>query len=252
MQWSLEIKKMSWVENTVSEVDFIIQALKLKGNENVLDIACGYGRHSLELARRGFKVTGVDSCKLFIDDAKENASKEKLSAEFICSDLRELTFNGHFDVVLNMADGAIGYFETDEENLKTFDLIANSLKPGGKHLMGICSADHAKKHFPKRHWEAGSQSLSLADFLWNEKDSRMLYRGHVFEFGSTLPTFPDKFPSSGDRGIRLYTFEELKSILNSRNIEITASYSAYDCTMPRSDKSLMQIICSNKKRTVIT
>lgn len=58
--WSLSIKEMSWVEHTREEVDFVVEALALEGGERVLDLACGYGRHSLELARRGYDVVGVD------------------------------------------------------------------------------------------------------------------------------------------------------------------------------------------------
>ena len=52
--WTMDIQNMSWVEDTKNEVDFLIDQLKLQGNEKILDLACGYGRHSLELARRGY------------------------------------------------------------------------------------------------------------------------------------------------------------------------------------------------------
>jgi 2-polyprenyl-3-methyl-5-hydroxy-6-metoxy-1,4-benzoquinol methylase len=56
----LNAKHQPWTENTGHQVDFIIRALELTGRERVLDLACGYGRHALELARRGFSVTGAD------------------------------------------------------------------------------------------------------------------------------------------------------------------------------------------------
>ena len=58
--WTLDIQDQSWVEDTGRQVDFIIEKLHLKGGERILDLACGFGRHCLELARRGFSVTGVD------------------------------------------------------------------------------------------------------------------------------------------------------------------------------------------------
>lgn len=58
--WTLDIQNQAWTEDTTREVDFIISKLSLQGNERILDLACGFGRHSLELARRGFDVTGVD------------------------------------------------------------------------------------------------------------------------------------------------------------------------------------------------
>lgn len=81
-----------------------------------LDLACGFGRHSLELARRDFAVTGVDITPSYIRFAEEVAQKEGLNARFFCQDIREANFEQTFDAVLNMADGAIGYLENDAEN----------------------------------------------------------------------------------------------------------------------------------------
>ncbi len=52
--WTLDIKNHSWTEETKSQVDFLIKTLGLTGGEKILDLACGFGRHSLEFARRGF------------------------------------------------------------------------------------------------------------------------------------------------------------------------------------------------------
>lgn len=134
--WTLDIQNMSWVEDTKRQVDFIIDKLDLKGTERILDLACGFGRHSLEFARRGYEVVGVDITKDYVEYANEQAGKEQLDASFICKDIRELTFENEFDVVLNMADGAIGYLEDDEENKKIFAAVASSLKKRRKTFHG--------------------------------------------------------------------------------------------------------------------
>jgi 2-polyprenyl-3-methyl-5-hydroxy-6-metoxy-1,4-benzoquinol methylase len=145
--WTLDAKNQTWVEDTENHVDFIIKSLNLLGSERILDLACGFGRHSLSLARRGFSVVGIDITKDYIEDAIRNAKKNAVTAEFIHSDIRDVVFNNEFDVVLNLADGAIGYLETDEENLKIFDIIAKALKSGGKHFMDICNAEYAELFF---------------------------------------------------------------------------------------------------------
>lgn len=117
--WTLDIQKQSWVEDTRRQVDFLVEKLRLTGGERVLDLACGFGRHALELARRGFSVTGVDITPDYIRFAKEQAEKEGLAADFLCADIRELTFYQEFDAVLSMADGAVGYLESEEENRKS-------------------------------------------------------------------------------------------------------------------------------------
>jgi hypothetical protein len=76
-----------------------------------------------------------------------------------------------------LADGAIGYLENDEEDLKIFDIIANSLKSGGKHFMDIGNAEYAERHFPTTHWESGTKMLALAQFGWDAKTKCMTYGG---------------------------------------------------------------------------
>ena len=231
--WTLDIEDMSWVEPTVRQVDFVVQVLELRGGERILDLACGFGRHALELARRGYSVVGVDITAAYVDQARKRAREEDLDAAFICADLREVSFHGEFDVVLNLADGAIGYLEDDEENLKAFDLIASALRPGGKHLMEVCNAAYARKHFPRRHWEMGSRSISLADFNWDEQTSRMLYTGYAFKYGQVL-TVPKGTVSS----IRLYTLEELRAILHARGMQVRRAYGGCDVNVPASEDSL--------------
>ena len=126
--WTMDIQNMSWVEDTKKEVDFLIDQLKLQGNERILDLACGYGRHSLELGRRGYDVTGIDITSEYIKYATEQAKKECLKAKFLCMDIREVNVKEKFDVVINMADGAIGYLENDMENMKIFEVVSNAWK----------------------------------------------------------------------------------------------------------------------------
>ena len=80
--WTLDIQNQSWVENTRRQVDFLVDKLELKGGERILDLACGFGRHSLELARRGFAVTGVDITPDYVRYATQQAQAEQLNARF--------------------------------------------------------------------------------------------------------------------------------------------------------------------------
>lgn len=163
--WTLDIKNMSWVENTPNEVDYLIDLCRLNGTERVLNLACGFGRHALEFASRGFEVVGVDITEIYVDDAKKAAEKMGLSnASFICRDIRDVDFCGEFDVVLNLADGEIGYLENDEENLRIFDVISRALKNGGQHVCDLVCGDYAEAHFPVKLWDAGEKSISLSEF----------------------------------------------------------------------------------------
>jgi SAM-dependent methyltransferase len=240
--WTLDIKKQSWVEDTENQVDFIIEALQLTGKERILDLACGYGRHSLSFARKGYSVLGVDITPEYIDDAKKTASAESLSVDFINADIRDIQFENEFDVVLNLADGAIGYLETDEENLKIFDVISHALKSGGKHFMDICNAEHAECFFPKSNWETGEKALALSKFDWDKETRRMLYGGWDIPYGVPAQK-PDII--TGDP-TRLYSISELNSILLQRNMKIIHTFSNY-YGKESSFKELQLLVYSKKQ-----
>lgn len=239
--WTLDIQDQSWTEDTEMQVDFIINTLNLKGSERILDLACGYGRHSISFAQKGFRVVGVDLTKEYIAYAVETAKKARLHASFVQSDIRDICYQGEFDVVLNLADGAVGYLENEEENLKIFDVISNALKPGGKHVMDICNAEHAELYFPRTNWEAGEKSLSLAQFDWNAESKRMMFSGCDIPYGTPLakPTISDGDP------IRLYSRKEIESIFNERNMKIEQVFSDFHGT-EASSKFLQLLVFSTK------
>lgn len=221
--WSLDIKEQSWVEDTENQVDFIVSTLKLTGKERILDLACGFGRHALSLARRGFQVTGVDITEEFIKDAVQAANSEGLKAEFIHSDIRDLSIANEYDVVLNLADGAIGYLESEEENLKIFDVISNALKPGGKHLMDICNAEYAQHYFPAQYWDAGDNALSISRFEWDDKKRIMLFGDNTIVYGE-LAKKPDIEYGAPQR---LYSLDEIEGIWKQRGMQVVQTFSDY-------------------------
>lgn len=240
--WTMDIKNMSWVEQTAVETDFIIKTCHLKGNERVLDLACGFGRHALELAKRGFEVVGVDITEDYVKDAKKSARQMKLdNVEFICCDIREVSFVNEFDLALNIADGAIGYLENDEENLKIFDVIVKALRKSGQHICDIISGDYADLHFPMKTWSAGQGALSLSEFEWDREKRIMLYGGQDFEYGKPVlvPNIAEGDPT------RVYTLKEIKDIMRERNMEVLGAYA--DCSgKPASPYEFQMLIHSRR------
>lgn len=235
--WTLDIKNQSWVEDTDNQVEFIIKAMGLKGHERILDLACGYGRHSLAFARRGYEVVGVDITHVYVGDGNRQAALEQLPAVFIESDIRDVSYDNEFDVVINMGDGAIGYLENEEENLKIFDVIAKALKPGGKHFMDIMSADYADAHFPCQLWDAGLKGLTISKFEWDKTTSIMLYGQNDFEYGKELPVpvFDKGNPT------RLYHAYEADDIMKNRGMKTVAKYGRFDGTPASSDEIQMMV-----------
>lgn len=239
--WTLDIQNMSWVEDTKRQVDFLVEKLNLTGNERILDLACGFGRHSLELARRGFDVTGVDITPDYITYASQTAEKEKLNARFICSDIRDVKFENEFDVVLNMADGAVGYLENDDENLKIFEVISKALKSGGKHFMDIMNGSYAVTHFPCKLWDAGENILTLSDFEWDNETKTLIYGQLDYRYGEPLP----KPVTEEGNTIRLYTLDEIKEIYEGLGMKVYESYADFSGKLS-SDNDIQLMICSEK------
>lgn len=239
--WSMDIQDMSWVEDTKRQVDFLIDKLELKGDERILDLACGFGRHALELARRGYDVTGVDITPAYIEYASQQAEKEALNARFLCKDIREVSFNNEYDVVINMADGAIGYLENDDENQKVFEVVARALKKGGKHFMDIMNGEYAESHFPCKLWDAGDKGLTLSAFEWNAERKTVLYGQADYLYGRVLskPEITEGNP------IRLYTLEEITELFAKLGMQVRVGYADYSGASS-SENAIQLLICSEK------
>ena len=108
----------SFTQGTVQEVDFIEQELGFDKTLTILDVGCGTGRHAIELARRGYTVTGVDLSESQLDRARQKASQANVTVSFIRRDARDLDYVGEFDVGLIICEGAFSLMETDQMNFQ--------------------------------------------------------------------------------------------------------------------------------------
>jgi SAM-dependent methyltransferase len=211
--------EMAWTDRTGLEVDRVIKILQPEGDERVLDMACGSGRHSLELRRRGFEVVGVDISPDLIEIARRDATEAELEVDFVLSDLRDLEFDSEFDLVLNLNDGAIGYLESDEENLKTFEVISRALRPGGRNLIQLPNVLYAKERLPQRSWIPASDMIELVEHRWDKKTRRMEGKMVAARFGEVLASL-DGIEFSQ----RLYSVDELRLVYASVGMELLTIY----------------------------
>lgn len=211
--------KMPWADRTEAEVDRAIMMLRPTGGERVLDLACGIGRHSLELRRRGFEVVGIDISEELLEMARREAEAQALEVTFTQADLRELTYQDEFDLVLSLNDGAVGYFETEEENRRTFEVISRALRPGGGHLVQLPNVLHAEKNLPKKSWIVGESTLELSDHHWNAQDRYIEGSTVPIRFGEVFEKYePIPFRQ------RLYSAEELAEIYTSVGMRLANTF----------------------------
>ena len=140
-----------FTKGTAGEVDFIEKEFGRDKSARILDIGCGTGRHSIELARRGYSVLGVDLSEAQLKKARENAERDRVSVQFVRADARKLQFSREFDLVLMLCEGAFPLMETDEMNFGILKNAAGALKEKGKliftTLNGLFPLFHSVKDF---------------------------------------------------------------------------------------------------------
>lgn len=139
---------------TRAEVDSFIQYANLQPEERILDLCCGQGRHTLELAGRGFKsVEGLDRSHSLIQRARRTAKNLNRSVRFSEGDARRLPQReASLDAVLLLGN-SFGYFETVEDDLRVLREIARVLSPNGRVLIDVTDGDFVRQNYEPRSWE---------------------------------------------------------------------------------------------------
>jgi len=141
-----------FAQGTIGECDFIENEINFNKKLKILDIGCGTGRHSTELAKRGYNVTGIDLSDSLLGKAKEKAQKLGVTVSFLKCDARQLPFHSEFDVAIMLCEGAFPLMETDEMNFNILENARNALKEVGSKLIfttlnGLFPLFHSVKDF---------------------------------------------------------------------------------------------------------
>ncbi len=200
-----------WADRTEAEIDRALAMMRPPEGARVLDLACGTGRHAIELARRGFSVVGVDiAADLLEIAARDAADLAGGEVEFREADLREIELEPEFDLVLNLNDGAVGYFETEADNHRTFEVIAAALKPGGGNLMQLPNVLYAEAHLPQKTYIEGEGMVELIDHRWDRGSRHLEGSTTPIVFGGVVEK-PQPIPFRQ----RLYSVEELGELYDS-------------------------------------
>jgi 2-polyprenyl-3-methyl-5-hydroxy-6-metoxy-1,4-benzoquinol methylase len=127
--------KETFIQGTVGEVDFIEKEIGYDKTKLILDIGCGTGRHSIELAKRGYIVTGIDLSENQLNRAKEKATSAGVKVEFHRADACHLKFNQEFDIALSICEGGFPLMENDDKNYSILQSASRALKENGKLIL---------------------------------------------------------------------------------------------------------------------
>ena len=123
-----------FTQGTIGECDFIEKEIQYNKELKIIDIGCGTGRHSIELSKRGYSVTGIDLSESLLEKAREKAKQSGLQIGFLRHDARNLPFENQFDVAVMLCEGGFPLMETDEMNFEILKNVAKSLKHKSKFI----------------------------------------------------------------------------------------------------------------------
>lgn len=167
--------KESFIQGTLGECDFIEKEINSDKSLNILDVGCGTGRHSIELAKRGYDLTGIDLSESQLNRAREKARSENVAVKFYKQDARNLSFVNEFNLAIMLCEGGFPLMETDEMNFKILENVTKTLKSNSKFIFTTLNG-----LFPLFH--------SVEKFLDSEKEhGNATYRDNTFD----LMTFRD-------------------------------------------------------------
>lgn len=159
------------------EAEHVVHLLGLNPGASVLDLCCGPGRHSLELARRGFRVTGVDRTAAYIGKGRKQAQEEGLAIDFIQGDMRHFCRPNAFDGAMSMFT-SFGYFEDPAENRQVLANVYHSLKDQGTLIMEMIGKEVLARIFRERDWWERNGAIFLGehrvDKNWSWMENRWI------------------------------------------------------------------------------
>lgn len=208
-------------ERVEREVAFVEKVLGLQPGDEVLDLCCGHGRHAVPFARDGLRVTGQDLSQPYLDIARRAAHDEHVDLATVCSDMREIPFENHFDAVVNLFS-AFGYLESDDEDRKVLTGIQKALKPGGRLLLDLINREWVIANTIPNEWHTDAKGRI---YLEHREVDLLHSRNHV-TFTIVEPDGTRR--ESVGHHFRLYTLTEVAKMLESAGLELVTVYGGFE------------------------
>ena len=152
-------KDAPFTKNTVAEVNFLLEAFNLPPGSRVLDVGCGLGRHSIELARRGYKVTGIDFSAAMLEGAAKAAKEAGVEVEWLQVDATRFTSPKFFDAAICLCESAFGLLGLEDDPTEhDLDILRNihiALKPEARFILTARNGFSAIRRLSQADLESG-------------------------------------------------------------------------------------------------
>jgi SAM-dependent methyltransferase len=192
------------------EVDFVEESLAVAKGAMLLDLACGTGRHAIELTRRGYKVVGFDLSLPMLAKAAEEAQERGQKLNFVQGDMREMTFEDTFDGIYCW-NTSFGFFE-EEKNAQVVQRVHKALKKGGQFMLEVGNRDYIIRQAPSLAWFEGDGCICMDEMSIDWITSRMkVKRTMMMDDGRTKEI---------DYSVRIYSLHELGKVLHESGFRV--------------------------------
>lgn len=236
-----------WVQrkDRAAEAAFLVKALRLRRGSRVLDAPCGEGGISVELARRGIDVTGVDFRDVAVARARAAFAAERLTGRFVVGDLREIAFDGApgsateggFDAAFNWY-GSFGYFATDEENLDVLRRLGGAVRRKGLVLVDQPNRERLLRHFAPRIEHEGVRCDSRWDAQAQRVESAWRLLGRNAGAGAARRGAAGRAARSS---IRMFTPAQFRDLFDAAGLDVVRFWGRWDCSKwsRRSSRSIV-------------
>lgn len=193
-------------EQTAAEVDGLVNLLDLRPGARILDLCCGFGRHSIELARRGFRVTGIDLSPDLLRHAREDAVREGLEIQWIQVDMRDIPQLDEMCDAAVMIFSSYGVLENDDEEAQVARAIGRALKPHARFLIDTVNREVMLQHWMARRWmERPDGTLILNKMRFDVIEGKLLL--------SEIVIHPDGRRRDDEHKLRFWTYTEMAGLL---------------------------------------
>lgn len=192
------------------ELKFIHDQVGIRTDFEILDVGCGDGLHSVELAKTGCSITGLDLSRSLLEIGLENANRNNAPVRFIEADMREMNFERRFDLIMCL-NSTFGYFD-DAENLRVLRAMARGLKPGGHLILDVINRDWVVAQCPERAWWEAPERVILEETDFDALTSRLRVKRSILREGD--PSWEQNI------SMRAYAVHELPSLMHVTGLRV--------------------------------
>ncbi len=220
-------------EDTPAQVSFVAAKLGLAPGARVLDLGCGHGRHALELARRGHRVTGVDAVRGFVELARDAAAAEGLrGVDFVHGDMAEAPLGeGTYDGAVCLFD-AFG-FHDDARNTRVLARARDALRPGGRIALDLRTREFVTRLAPVSVLDMPEGDMMIDRMRFDMMTSRL---------EDTRTTVRGGVQRTVRFAVRVYAFTEIALVLASVGLHVVGAFGGFADVPPSPLRPRMLVV----------